>query len=358
MKICYNRKDIQSFLGKAAKVSEKHPVTVSKFVEDAKEIEFDAVACNGNIKVYGISEHVEMAGVHSGDATVVFPADLIYIRTQQQVLRAAKKLARAYDITGPFNIQFLAKGGDISVIEMNLRASRTFPLISKALNINFSSKIIDAIFNNCTKESYSYPLFSLVKVPQFSFSRLHGADPILHVEMASTGEVGCFAPSREIAYLSALLSVDHDVFSGKRVLLSLGDAHKEHFLPYAHKLQKMGFSFVASQGTAMFLESHSIHADVIGKVQDRKKEDVLNSIQNHDIDLVINLRDKERVSDTYSHLLKERSAGYQIRRAATDHNIPLFTNVHTTRLLITALEQTDIDGIPIMSWQEYLQTNS
>ena len=286
MKICYNDSDVKIFLSQTAEVTKEYPVTVSKFVEDAKEIEFDAVAANGTIMTYAISEHVEQAGVHSGDATIVFPASRIYIGTQQQIIRAAQKLAKEFTITGPFNIQFLGKNNNVSIIEMNLRASRTFPLISKAIGINISSKIIDALYGDGSIESYSYPIHSVVKVPQFSFSRLQGADPVLHVEMASTGEVGCFGQDREEAYLKALLSVGLRL-PKKNVLLAIGDVYKEEFVETARILARLKYQLYATEGTADLLKRYSIPSTTVRKGHEGGEHNVIKLVEGNKFDLVI-----------------------------------------------------------------------
>ena len=355
MKICYAPADIQVFLQYAVRINAQYPVTISKFVENAKEIEFDAVACKGELMTYAISEHIEYAGVHSGDATIVFPASEIYIGTQQQILRAAVQLAREFSISGPFNIQFLGKHNEVSIIEMNLRASRTFPFVSKAIGINISSKIVDAIFGSCKKETYAYPAHSVVKVPQFSFSRLHGADPVLHVEMASTGEVACFGYDREEAYLKGLLAVGFSI-PERAILLSLGDTFKSEFVEEARTLKEAGFAIYATLGTSVFLKKFGISSKVVrkGEGKDRGKE-VLKLITRRKVDLVINLGEKIRAADAdIEHIVREQTDGFKIRRAASDHSVPLITNLNTAKLLVSAIRVKRLDDLSIMPLREYV----
>jgi carbamoyl-phosphate synthase large subunit len=357
MKICYNDRDIELIFTKAVQVSKKFPVTVSKFVEGAKEIEFDAVSCKGKIMTYAVSEHVEQAGVHSGDATIVFPASKIYIGTQQQIIRAAQKLAKEFNITGPFNIQFLGKNSEVSIIEMNLRASRTFPLLSKAIGINFASMVVDAVYGECNTEAYAYPIHSVVKAPQFSFSRLQGADPVLDVEMTSTGEVGCFGDDREEAYLKALLSVGLQI-PKKNVLLSISDAHKEDFVESARILHDLAYQLYATEGTAKLLAGYGIPSNIVRKGYEGGEHNVIKLIETKIFDLVINIMNRSRIMKSIQKDINERSDGFQIRRAAADHNIPLMTDLHAAQLLIQAIRKRKLNDLAVLPWSEYVEKKS
>lgn len=353
MKICYTDQEVEVFLKEAAGVTKKYPVTVSKFIVEAKEIEFDAVACHGKILTYGISEHIEQAGVHSGDATIVFPASRIYIGTQQQIIRAAQKLAKEFNITGPFNIQFLGKNNNVSIIEMNLRASRTFPLISKAIGINISSKIVDAVFNDCSVETYAYPIHSVVKVPQFSFARLQGADPVLHVEMTSTGEVGCFGQDREEAYLKSLLSVGLPI-PKKTVLLAIGDVYKEEFVDSARMLDQLSYQLYATDGTASLLARYGIPAKRVRKGHEGGENNVIKLLEARKFDLVINLLNMGRPRRNKKTSMLEHTDGYTLRRAAADYNVPLMTDFHAARLLIQSLAEKKLKDLEILPWSSYV----
>lgn len=354
MSICRNMVDLERFLKQATTVSPRYPVTISKFMEDAKEIELDAVACRGVIKLYAIAEHVEKAGVHSGDATIVFPASRIYIETQQQIIRTARSLAKEFQITGPFNIQFLAKNNLVHIIELNMRASRTIPFVSKALDKNFAAKSVDVMFQQCVSEAYTYPTYSVVKTAQFSFSRLRGADPVLHVEMASTGEVGCFGDDREEAYLKAMLAVDYKK-PEKRVLVSIGNAYKEQMRDAMMRLHIMGYELYATDGTAEFLRNNQIPSTTIKKAYEGVENDTLELIRSGEIDLVIVIRDREHEGIAQSLILKDRTDGYRIRRTAADNNVPLMTDQSAAKLFVRALARKKTEDLKILSWKEYIE---
>ena len=354
MSICRNMADLERFLKQATTVSPRYPVTISKFMEEAKEIELDAIACHGVIKLYAISEHVEKAGVHSGDATIVFPASRIYIETQQQIIRTARLLAKEFHITGPFNIQFLAKNNHVHIIELNMRASRTIPFVSKALDRNFAAKSVDAVFHRCTSEAYTYPTYSVVKTPQFSFSRLTGADPVLHVEMASTGEVGCFGDDREEAFLKAMLAVDY-IRPKKNVLVSIGKAYKEQMRDSIMRLHIMGYELYATEGTAEFLKDNQIDSTIIKKAYEVGADYIIRLIRSREIDLVIVIRDREHEGIAQSLIQKERTDGYRLRRAAADNNVPLMTDQSATKLFVRALARKKTEDLKIQSWREYIE---
>ncbi|MBI2621604.1 MAG: carbamoyl-phosphate synthase (glutamine-hydrolyzing) large subunit [Candidatus Levybacteria bacterium] len=349
MRIIHSNEELVSFLEKISVISKEYPVTISKFIEDAKEIEIDAVAQNGKIKVFAVSEHVENAGVHSGDASIVFPPQKIYIETLRKLRAVSEGLAKNLLITGPFNIQCLAKDNDISVIEINLRSSRTFPFISKVTRINFMDVAIDSFFGKCKDEKIighmDYP-YVATKVAQFSFARLAGADPVLDVEMTSTGEVACFGQDLEEAFLKAELSVGGKI-PKKGVFVTLGgDENKIKFLDSIPYLLKLGIPIYATEKTANFLNQNGITVKRIYKIYEGKNPNILDYFQKGFIDLAIN------ISDIY--LAKHLSDDYLMRRGAVDHNIPLFTNLKKAELFIKTIATKRIEDLPIRSWDEYV----
>ena len=348
MNIVSNRDEMEHFLNLAAKVSKHYPVVVSEFIQQAKEIEMDAVANNGELKVYAISEHVEFAGVHSGDATIVFPAQKIYFETMRRIKRISREIAEALKINGPFNIQFLAKDNDIKVIECNLRASRSFPFVSKVLKTNF----IEIATQIMLGEKISRPnksVFDLdyigVKAPQFSFSRLSKADPILGVDMSSTGEVGCIGENFYEAILKSMLSVGYAI-PEKNILLSTGPMRsKVELLNSCRLLTKKGYNLFATRGTAQFLDMNGIESTVLFWPDEDKKPNTLDYLKNKVIDLVINIP-KDLTSS-------ELSNDYTIRRSAVDYNIPLITNARLASAFLIAVCTLSIEDIAIKSWDEY-----
>jgi carbamoyl-phosphate synthase large subunit len=331
MSVCYNRNQLETFLNKAVVLGPEYPVTISKFMENAKELEFDAVAQNGEILVYAISEHVENAGVHSGDATIVFPTQRVYASTEYKLRDISRLLAKELKITGPFNIQFLFKDNQPFVIEFNARASRTFPLLSKALNVNFPEASVDAFFKKAKLPKAKYPKNVVVKSPQFSFARLSGADPVLKVEMSSTGEVACFGDTYDEALLKSILSTNKFDFEKKSVLLSLGgEINKEKFLEASQSLVSLGYKIFATETTAEFLESRKVPCQ---KVKKAYEED---SFSQED-------KFKKHLSD-----------GFRIRRSAVDNQIPLFTDLHLARAFVKALVNLNLKGLKIKSYREYI----
>ena len=352
MSVCVTEAELTTFLQKASRVNKKYPVTISKFFEGAKEIEFDAVAQDGEIMLQALSEHVEFAGVHSGDATIVFPAQRVYISSYNKIQDAAVKLAREFNITGPFNIQFLAKEDTVAVIEMNLRASRTFPLISKATGINFASAITDAFFGKAKKQEYEYPWFSVVKAPQFSFSRLSGADPVANVEMSSTGEVGCFGDDVKAAFLKSMLAVGYS-YPKKAVLLSVGDAFKEEFLTRATRLHELGYVLYTTEGTGDFIKERlGIETRIVRKEYEGGDKTVVDLVKDGTVDFVINIPDKKSVRD--NEYKKEQTDGFKIRRAAADHNIPLLTDIQAAKLFVSAIAFKKLEELAIEPWDYYV----
>jgi len=349
MNVCSNPEELERFLRLAANVSQEHPVVVSQFIQNAKEIEMDAVASNGEIKAYAISEHIEFAGVHSGDATIQFPPQKLYVETMRRIKKVSAKIAKALNISGPFNIQYLAKNNDIKVIECNLRASRSFPFVSKVLKINF----IDLATRIMLGENVEKPAknaFDLdyvgIKASQFSFSRLQGADPVLGVDMSSTGEVGCIGDDTSEALLKAMLSVGQRVPT-KSVLLSTGTPkQKADMLESAHLLHDKGFKIYATGGTHRFLNDNGIPAiRVYWPSQPDMQPQAIELLHNKEIDMVVNV--PKNLTPT------ELSNGYKIRRAAIDLNVPLLTNARLAAAFISAFTSMSLDDIEIKAWDEY-----
>ncbi len=349
MNVCSNTEELERFLRLAANVSKEHPVVVSQFIQFAKEIEMDAVAQNGEIKAYAISEHIEFAGVHSGDATIQFPPQKLYVETMRRLKKVSAKIAKALNISGPFNIQFLAKNNDIKVIECNLRASRSFPFVSKVLKINFID-LATRIMLGEDVEKPSKSAFDLdyvgIKASQFSFSRLQGADPVLGVDMSSTGEVGCIGDDTSEALLKAMLSVGQRV-PEKSVLLSTGTPkQKADMLDSAHLLHNHGYKIYATGGTHQFLNDNGIPAiRVYWPSQPDMQPQALDLLHNKEIDMVVNV--PKNLTPT------ELSNGYKIRRAAIDLNVPLLTNARLAAAFISAFTSMTLDDIEIKSWDEY-----
>ena len=349
MNVCSNSDELERFLRLAANVSKKHPVVVSEFIQNAKEIEMDAVAQNGEIKIYAISEHIEYAGVHSGDATIQFPPQKLYVETIRRLKKVASAIAKALDISGPCNIQFLAKNNDIKVIECNLRASRSFPFVSKVLKLNFID-IATKVMLGIPVEKPAKSAFDLdyvgIKASQFSFSRLQGADPVLGVDMSSTGEVGCLGDDSSDALLKAMLSVGNRIPS-KGILLSTGGPkQKAAMLDAAHKLNNKGYKIYATGGTHAFLNDNGIPAVKVNwPSQADMQPQALELLHNHEIDLVVNI--PKNLTPT------ELGNGHTIRRAAIDLNIPLLTNARLASAFIDAFTSMTLDQIEIKSWDEY-----
>jgi carbamoyl-phosphate synthase large subunit len=348
MNVVSNSEELEHFLKLAANVSKQHPVVVSEFIENAKELEFDAVAKDGEIIVYAISEHVEFAGVHSGDATIVFPPQKLYIETTRRVKRIARKIAQGLNISGPFNIQFLARDNDIKVIECNLRASRSFPFVSKVLKCNFI-EIATRVMLGEDVEKPEKSLFELdyvgVKASQFSFTRLQKADPVLGVEMASTGEVGCLGDDYYEAILNAMLSVGYRI-PEKNILLSTGTPRdKIELLKSARMLHERGFNLFATKGTQLFLEENGISCTHLHWPDENKSPNTLEYLSNKKIDLVINIPKNLSKGELYND--------YHIRRSAIDYNIPLITNARLASAFIYAICRYGYDDLAVKSWDEY-----
>lgn len=349
MNVCSNQEELERFLQLAANVSQKHPVVVSQFIEHAKEVEMDAVADKGEIVMYAISEHIEFAGVHSGDATIQFPAQKLYVETVRRIKRISKQIAKELNISGPFNIQYLAKGNEIKVIECNLRASRSFPFVSKVLRINFI-ELATRIMLGLPVEKPNKNEFDLdyvgIKASQFSFNRLQKADPVLGVDMASTGEVGCIGDDVSEAVLKSMLSVGLRI-PEKNILLSTGTPkQKVAMLDAAKMLASKGYNLFATGGTHRFLEENGISSTrVYWPSEEDMEPQALTMLHERKIDMVVNIpRDLSA---------GELNNGYKIRRAAIDLNIPLITNARLASAFIEAFCTLGMDDIQIRSWQEY-----
>jgi carbamoyl-phosphate synthase large subunit len=350
MNIAWDNASLEKYLGLAADVSPEHPVVISKFVENSKEIEIDAVARHGEILFSAITEHVENAGIHSGDATVALPAQRLYIETIRKVRKISRTIARALDITGPFNIQFLAQRNRVRVIECNLRASRSFPFCSKISRVNMIDMAVKAMLDIPVEPKVSSAIdleWVGVKAAQFSFSRLHGADPVSGVEMASTGEVGCIGDNLNDAFLKAMLSVGYRI-PAKRILLSTGTLEEKlSFLDSARRLVEMGYELFASGGTAKFLAGKGVPATLLYWPLEAKSPNITDFIKNREADLIINIPKDNRE--------KELKNNYLIRRMAVDFDIPLITNIKVARQFIDALAQYRQQGLEIKAWEEYTQ---
>ena len=348
MNVCSNQDELERFLKLAANVSHKHPVVISKFLQHAKEVEMDAVAREGEIVAYAISEHIEFAGVHSGDATIQFPAQKLYVETVRRIKKISGQIARELKISGPFNIQFLAKDNDIKVIECNLRASRSFPFVSKVLKINMI-ELATKVMLGLPVEKPNKSLFDFdyvgIKASQFSFNRLQKADPVLGVDMASTGEVGCLGDDSGTALLTAMLSVGHRI-PKKNILLSTGGAkQKADMLEAARTLKEHGSTLYATGGTSRYLTENGVENNLVYWPSEEGTPQALTMLHNREIDMVVNIPKDLTVS--------ELSNGYKIRRAAVDLNIPLITNSRLASAFIQAFCHIDMDDLPIKSWSEY-----
>ncbi|MGN1228814.1 MAG: ATP-grasp domain-containing protein, partial [Prevotella sp.] len=324
------------------------PVVVSQFIEHAKEVEMDAVARNGEIIAYAISEHIEFAGVHSGDATIQFPPQKLYCETVRRIKRVSKKIAEELHISGPFNIQFLARENDIKVIECNLRASRSFPFVSKVLKINLI-ELATKVMLGLPVEKPNKNLFDLdyvgIKASQFSFNRLQKADPVLGVDMASTGEVGCLGDNTSTALLKSMLSVGHRI-PEKTILLSTGSAkQKAEMLDAARMLVENGYKLYATGGTSKYLTENGIDNELVYWPSEDGKPQAIDMLHNHEIDMVVNIP-KDLTAG-------ELTNGYKIRRAAIDLNVPLITNSRLASAFIYAFCNVKLDDIGIKSWSEY-----
>ena len=352
MNVCHDDEELRRFLEAASEVSKEYPVVISQFMTETNEIEFDGVAQNGEVVEYGISEHVEYAGVHSGDATMTFPAQQISFATARQIKKISRAIAKELNISGPFNIQYLAKGRDVKVIECNLRASRSFPFVSKVLKRNFIETatriMLDAPYQKPDKSAFDIDRMG-VKASQFSFARLQNADPVLGVDMSSTGEVGCMGDTFEEALLNSLIATGYKIPSkDKGIMLSSGGAkEKASLLDAAQALVKNGYTIYATAGTAKFLNENNVKATAVGWPDEDHKDlpNVMQMIADHKFDLIVNI--------PKNYTKRELTNGYRIRRGAIDHNIPLITNARLASAFIEAFCTLSQDQLQIKSWQEY-----
>ena len=350
MNVCYDEEELTRFLQMASEVSKEYPVVVSQFMQETKEIEFDAVAQNGEVVEYAISEHIEYAGVHSGDATLVFPAQQIYFSTARQIKKISRRIAQELNISGPFNIQFLARKNEVKVIECNLRASRSFPFVSKVLKRNFIETatriMLDAPYTRPDKSAFDIDRIGL-KASQFSFARLQNADPVLGVDMSSTGEVGCLGDDFNEALLNSLIATGYKIPKQSILLSSGATKSKVDLLDASHMLSKNGYHIYATAGTATFLNSHGIPTTPVFWPDERPhaENNVMKMIAEHKFDLIVNI--------PKNHSKRELTNGYRIRRGAIDHNIPLMTNACLAKAFIEAFCQMKQEDIQIKSWQEY-----
>ena len=349
MNVCSNEEELKRFLQLAANVSEDHPVVVSKFIEHAKEIDFDGVANNGDILAYAISEHIEFAGVHSGDATLQLPPQKLYVETVRRIKRVSRKIAAELHISGPFNIQYMARDNDILVIECNLRASRSFPFVSKVLKLNFI-ELATKVMLGVPVEKPSKSLFDLdyvgIKASQFSFNRLQKADPVLGVDMSSTGEVGCLGDDTNSALLKSMLSVGMRI-PKKNILLSTGGAkQKADMLDAAKLLQSKGYTLYATPGTSKYLTENGVQNTMVHwPSEEGQQPQALDMLHEHKIDLVVN------IPKDLTH--RELTNGYKIRRAAIDLNVTLVTNSRLASAFISAFCALKPADLEIKSWAEY-----
>lgn len=349
MNVVYSDRDLDKYLSEAAICSGGHPVVLSQFIENAKELEIDGVAKRGKIVVQAITEHIENAGVHSGDATVVIPPQRIYLETIRRAKNVTREIVKALQITGPFNIQFLAKDNAIKVIECNVRASRSFPFVSKVAHHNFIDTAIKAILDKpIVSQSETLELdYVGVKTPQFSFNRLKGANPVAQVEMASTGEVGCLGDTFLEAFYRSWLATGQKI-KGKRLLLSIGGDKKNKLLSAIQRLDSEGWELYATEGTHDFLVNHGIASRALYKASESLQPNLRHTISAKQVDLIINI-------PTSNHNPNVVTDGYTIRRLAIDHNVPLITNLQIAQMFLLCLTEIDMNQVPVKSWREYLE---
>lgn len=347
MNVCNNEQELRTYIAKATLISKEHPIAISKFYTHAKEIELDGVAQNGEILISALSEHVEDAGVHSGDATIVYPAQRVYLLTEKRVMAAAEKLVKKLQITGPFNFQFLGLSSDVFIIEMNARASRTFPFISRGTRVNFAKLIVDAYFNKGKKLQVSYPNHVLVKAAQFSFSKLSGADPVLHVEMASTGEAATFGDDVYEAFYKSILSVGERAPRKGAFLTVNGIENKMSLFSTAFRLQQMNVPLYTTRNTHRFLKEHGIKTTKIYKIQDLNQPNILTLFEQRKVDMVVCVTDVNTKKDLDDHV--------EMRRAAVDFNVHIITNLRKAQLFVKAIHEKRIEDLKVKPRHEYEQ---
>ncbi|HXR50485.1 MAG TPA: ATP-grasp domain-containing protein, partial [Verrucomicrobiae bacterium] len=349
MNVVRNEEEMEQYLQEATRLSPDHPTVISQFILNAKELEIDAVAKNGKLVIYAISEHIENAGVHSGDATVVYPAQRLYLETVRRAKQIARQVASSLDITGPFNIQFIAKDNELKVIECNVRASRSFPFVSKVSGHNFITIATEAMLgieNNTVYQTLELDHVG-IKSPQFSYNRLKGADPVAGVEMASTGEVACFGRDIEEAFYTSWLATEQQV-GGKNVFISLPDEQKHKFVEEVAALAAQGWNIYSTAGTHRYFKKHGIPTTKLYKISDKKEPSVHNAVEQRGLDLMISVPAAEEA------LTETNNDGYKIRRLAIDHHIPLFTNAESSRLMLGCLTNPALQDLQPRYWREYV----
>jgi len=349
MNVVRSAKEMEIYLKEATRLSPDHPVVISQFIMNAKELEIDGVAKDGKLIIYAVSEHVENAGVHSGDATVVYPAQHLYLETVRRAKIITKKVIKNLEITGPFNIQFIAKDNDLKVIECNVRASRSFPFVSKVSGHNFIEIATEAMLG--IKNDASYQTLDLnhvgVKTPQFSYNRLKGADPVAGVEMASTGEVACFGADLEEAFYTSWLATEQQI-KGKNVFISLPDEQKYKFIDEIKLLAADNWNILATEGTHKYLKQQGVPSKKLYKIRDKKEPSISGAIEKRKIDLMINIPSS----------ITDDADAYKIRRLAIDNHIPLMTNSETGRLLLKCLSDDDLKNLQPKYRQEYVNADN
>lgn len=356
MSVCYSENQLKAYIKKYAHIGKDFPITVTQFISQAKEIEYDGVAQKGRIITYAISEHIELAGVHSGDAHIIFPPQRLFSQTERKIRSIADSLVRDLVITGPFNIQFIARDNDVYVIEMNVRASRTVPFISKVTGVNFPALAVDAYFGSPRDHVIQDVPYVAVKAPQFSFARLPGADPVLRVEMSSTGEVACFGETAAEAFMKATYATGFAV-KEKGVLFTVGgDAQKEKMLDAAWKLASLGFIIYTTENTHKYLASHHVPSTKVSKVYESTHPSVIDVIRNGDVSIVINIQ--EPFDESTENLDKKVSDGYKIRRAAVEKNALLLTDIVLARFFVKALTKYKMSDLKVLPWSKYLLKSS
>ncbi len=348
MNVAYSHDELKGYLQQAALVSNEYPVVISKFIIDAKELEVDGVALDGRIVIEAITEHIENAGVHSGDATLVIPPQRLYLETIRRTKKITSQIAAALHITGPFNIQFIAKNNHIQVIECNLRASRSFPFVSKATGHNFIEIATKVMMGEYKQERYETLELDYVgvKAPQFSYNRLKGADPVAHVEMASTGEVACLGENLHDAYWRAWLATEQTV-AGKRILVSIASAHKQKLLGYFQQLEEKGWEIYSTSGTHSFLSKNGVGSYFVYKTSEKVEPNIRSVIANHKVDLIINIPTNQSS--------RSQTDGFSIRRMAIDHHVPLITNIQSAQIILQCLIDLYETDLPVRSWRELVR---
>ncbi len=351
MSVCHSPRQLRAYVKKYAHISHEFPITVTQFMQQSKEIEYDGVAQNGRILTHAISEHIELAGVHSGDAHIIFPAQRVFSQTERKIKMIAEKLVQELGITGPMNMQFLARDNEVSVIEMNVRASRTVPFISKVTGVNFAHLAVDACFGKGKECPIGEIPYVAVKAPQFSFARLPGADPVLRVEMSSTGEVACFGEDASEAFMKSILATGFSI-KKKGVLFTVGGiAQKEKMLDAAWKLVRLGYTIYTTQQTHAFLAEHHVPSIQVAKVYEDVHPHVVDCISSGDVSIVINIQ--APYDDAIEDFDRQVSDGYRIRRAAVEHNVLLLTDTILTRFFVKALTQCSLEDLAILPWSAY-----